>query len=263
MIFDLSAITTPDAIDLWAERIFAGPPAPEGVLHVMAVARRAQGDLAALALGDGAPRCDEDRFALALARARADALLTTGAIVRQEPGLHHGSRALTASLPASLAAAFAAWRQRGGRRRPATTVIMTRSRDLDLDHPLFADGGPVIVFTGADAPTRFGIDLARRGAMLISDSHPSLARCLARLAQAGLAAVTVEAGASVARGLYQPPYAVDELLLSTLEPEALEPGQTRGILLREDQLNARLRPVAPAYETRTEAGLWRLRRWRR
>ncbi len=251
----LAAVRTADDVTAEAIRIFGDLPAPQGVLQVMACHRR-DGALLALATGEGAPRCDEDAFALALARARADAIITTGAILREEPALSHAPEAST-----DHGEAMAAWRSANGRQRPATTVVMTRSRDIDLDHPVFHGNNPVLVFTNESAPPSFGIELAARGGMLITEAEPTLQRCIARLQQTGSAAITVEAGPSTAAKLFEPPVLIDELLLTTLDAAALDPAYVRGELIREDALATRLRSTGPAYEARDGDHTWRLQRW--
>ena len=57
-----------------------------GVLQVAAVADRAW---VAIAIGPAAPSSATDRFVLGFARARSDAIVTTGAILRAEPDLVH------------------------------------------------------------------------------------------------------------------------------------------------------------------------------
>lgn len=250
-----SLVRTADDVTSEAIRIFGDLPGNQGVLQVVACYRR-EGALFALATGGDAPRCDEDAFALALARARADAVITTGAILREEPGLSHAPEA---SEP--YGDAMAAWRSANGRQRPATTVIMTRSRDIDLDHPIFHGNNPVLVFTGEDAPPRFGIELAARGGMLVTEAEPTLQSCIARLRQTGSDAITVEAGPSTAAKLFEPPAVIDELLLTTLDAPTLDSAHSRGELIREDALAACLHPTGPAYETRDGDHVWRLQRW--
>lgn len=253
--FDPSAIRTAENVDDWAARIFGAAPSRRGTLQVMAVWRRPDGGLEALSDGGDAPRCPEDVFVLGLARARADAILTTGAVLRQEPELRHQS-----DDDGPLAGALAAWRARRGSRRPATTVILTRSRDLDLDHPIFT-GDQVIVFTGDDTPPSFGIELARRGAMLMTEADPTPRGCLARLAQAGFQAVTVESGPRVASTLYGEPVVIDELLLTTFLAPHLDAEFRRGTLIDESALAEQLAEAGNGYRTRTPDGPWLLRRF--
>ena len=57
-------------------------PRAAGVLHVAAVWAERPDRLTVLEITAQTPKSDDDAFALSLARARADAVLTTGAILR-------------------------------------------------------------------------------------------------------------------------------------------------------------------------------------
>lgn len=260
--FSLDGVKSASDVDRWYRRMFATAPRREGVVHVVATWRDGDGGLEVLSTDDDAPRCPEDAFALAVARARADAILTTGAVLRQEPRLRHepGLRHEPRAHRSPLATAIADWRAANGRRRPAASVIMSRSRDIDLDHPIF-DGDQIFVYTGDDAPPRFGIELAQRGAMLITDPEPTPRSCLARLERAGYDAITVEAGPRVASMLYEAPAAIDELLLTTFEAPDLDPDHHRGRLIDEGTLVSRLGSTGDVYRTTNEHGPWSLRRF--
>jgi len=75
-----------------------------GVVQVCSAWRDAQGVLRSVRVGPHAPRSETDGFALALARARADVIVTTGQILRDEPGLQH-------EIGSASGIDFAAWRR--------------------------------------------------------------------------------------------------------------------------------------------------------
>ena len=83
---------------------------------------------------EAAPRSAHDAFVLSAARARAGAILTTGANVRAEPLLRHepfgaGAQGLNK------------WRRQRitrGEDIPPHTVVLTRDTSLDLAHPLLS-----------------------------------------------------------------------------------------------------------------------------
>ena len=81
-----------------------------------------------------------DRFLLALLRACADAVLVGAGTLRATPG-HHWTPQHT--FPA-LADEFAALRESLGRKPDPRLVILTRSGDIDPEHPAFADGATVV-----------------------------------------------------------------------------------------------------------------------
>lgn len=103
--------------------------AARGILHVAAVTERARGRVV-LVPGDAAPSSAIDRFVLGAARARADAIVTTGAILRGEPDLSHA-----ASDDEAEDRAFRVWRrERLGKRAEPLLVVLTASGDLPIHH---------------------------------------------------------------------------------------------------------------------------------
>ena len=62
-------------------------PLDGGVIHPTAQWRAPDDRYVTLRLNADTPTSRHDRFALNLSRARADALITTGKILREEPGL--------------------------------------------------------------------------------------------------------------------------------------------------------------------------------
>src|SRR5262249_10097985 len=118
--------------------------AASGVLHVTAVARDSAGALQTIALAPGAPHSATDAFVLNLAPARADAIVTTGRILRSEPRLRH------AIGEDENVACLAGWRrERLGKTSAPLSVVLTGRREVDWRHPLFHQGTKVAVVTGA------------------------------------------------------------------------------------------------------------------
>lgn len=204
-----------------------------GVVHVTAIGEPSR---AALAIGPEAPRSATDRFVLGFARARADVIVTTGAILRAEPRLVHR----TAEDPGE-AAAWARWRAEV-LARPAAPVLLVLSASgaLDLAHPALCAAPRTIVWTTAAGRERLGpVDAAR--VEIVVPSRPTAAdrsprrgadgdaegaaqaalEAALRGLRAGAAAgapgtIVVEAGPRATAGLYASPEsagAVDELLL--------------------------------------------------
>ena len=110
-----SACRTPDDVDALARRLFGAVPIDDGVVHVTALWAPPEGERRTLLIGEHSPKSDHDFFSLNLARARADAILVTGKILREEPTLRYDLQG-AGELPAALAA----WRReraaRGHRR---------------------------------------------------------------------------------------------------------------------------------------------------
>ncbi len=198
--------------------------APPGVLHVTAVWQDAGGRLFTLRIGASTPRSATDAFVLGVARARCDAVVTTGRILRDEPEVLH-------RLPDDLAA----WRrQRLGRREPPLTVVLTARHDVDLAHPLLARRA--LVVTSRDAAPRLVARVREAGRgdgiEVVGRTAPSLRDLLSFLREErGLADVCVEAGPATTAALYTEPPCVDELMLSVYLGSALPRGVRGGAFL--------------------------------
>ncbi|MDX1649553.1 MAG: hypothetical protein R3263_06840, partial [Myxococcota bacterium] len=129
---DWSAVRQPADVDAVLRVVFGAPPghAP-GVLHVAAVApdpEDPQGDRVVMRIVDATPRSLLDRFLLLAARARAEAVVTTGRTLREEPRLRHEVR----EHPA--AEALQGWRREvaGLSGRPRV-LVLTASGDVGPD----------------------------------------------------------------------------------------------------------------------------------
>ncbi|MEM9292549.1 MAG: hypothetical protein AAGD01_12780 [Acidobacteriota bacterium] len=201
---------------LWGKDVHSAAPR---VLHVVA-ALPWQGELRALRIEERTPRSEFDALALSVARARADAIVTTGRILREEPRLRH-----EAVVAPRLAELLAGWRRRGGREAFPISLILTSGRGIDLDHPLFAAPGRPVLFTSHQGVDRLRQSGWRSGGLIqaVGVERPSLRQALDWLrSEAGAATVSVEAGPSTAAQLYTEPAAVEELMLSVYRGEVEE-----------------------------------------
>jgi len=95
---------------------------------------------------------EPDRFVMGLLRAAADVVIVGAGTVRAAPGHEWTAR----HVHPPSAAHFAEWRRRLGIPAPQpTTIVVTASGDLDLDHPgLSAPDVPVIVVTTSNGARR-------------------------------------------------------------------------------------------------------------
>lgn len=204
-----------------------------GVVHVAAIGARAR---AVLAIGAGAPASPTDRFVLGFARARADAIVTTGAILRAEPALVHRC----ADEPEQDARWQRFRAERLGRRRPPELVVLTAGAELPLEHPALCQAQRTVVLTSAAGRARLTEALGSRTAagghpawarstgkleVVALDAAPTtpvtefLARAIAWLQDArGHETIVLESGPRSTLGLYAAgrPW-IDELLLSVFE----------------------------------------------
>lgn len=229
-----------------------------GLLHVFSAVERA-GWLHPLRIRPGVPRSDTDAFCLRLARARADAIVTTGRCLREEPRVTHrfdGPRGGGAD----------AWRREVlGRKEPPHSAVLTSGAALDFRHPLFHAGAPCLVFTRMEAVPRLASAARRAGVELVGVPEPDLAALLALLRTRGLETVSVEAGPCTARALYERGPLPDEVLVSRFlgfeEPAGRPPPEPllAPPLLPRTRLEA-LYPIAAGTEVREPSGPWRFER---
>lgn len=217
--------------------------AMRGVLHVVAV-HEGGGGRRVIRIGEHAPKSDADFFALELSRARVDAILVTGAILRAEP-----------ELRVELSGELARWREDAlGLREPPWLVILTRG-DIPLAHPALSGGARPIVFTGERAARELR---ARSGVETVGVPAPSARAALSYLlGERRCRSVSVEAGPTAAVPLYADPSAIDELALSVFTGP-LDPRARGGAFLDEPDLER-------GYARRSvhRDGPWRFERWTR
>ena len=146
-----------------------------GVLQVVSCWRTPMGGARVIAINASAPASPTDRFVLHLARSRADAIVTTGSILRAEPKLTHG-----VAGPAKDRAELDAWRRESlGRSASPLSLVLTGGEGLDLDHSLFQAGNPCVIYTGEDAAERLRAAGSERGIEVVGHPTPSLRKCIA------------------------------------------------------------------------------------
>jgi riboflavin biosynthesis pyrimidine reductase len=227
-----------DAITERVRRLYGDDelPDPAGVVHVAAVGREPDGELVVLSINQDTPRSPRDRFALDLARARADVIVTTGAILRAEPGLRY-------ELASDRADDLHAWRMdQLGRPRPPLVVVLTGREDLDLDHPSLHGWAQPWIFTNVDVAKSLHGRLPRHVGLagVPSPDLETLIDWARRRFDART--ITIEAGPTTTRRLYgEGPGLVDELMLSVFEGTL--PTAARGDRFASPQALARHLPV--------------------
>ncbi len=209
-------LTDPASVDqasraLFGSRIDTRPP----ISHSFA-AWRASPDapLTTIKINEYGPKSDLDFLALHIARARADAIVITGKILRDEPALSFDLRA-----DPRWGDALVQWRKRRwGLPDPPWLLILTGSGDIDFEHPVFRSEVRPLIFTSDRTASR---KLADSPCPVVADEAPDIRRAIEHLqVMRECECVSIEAGPSTARALYERPMAVRELLLSVyLDPE--------------------------------------------
>jgi len=187
---------------------------PAGVIHVAAVGREPDGELVVLKINQSTPASPHDHFALDLARARADVIVTTGAILRAEPRLRY-------ELASDRADDLHTWRMdQLGRPTPPLVVVLTGREDIDLDHPTLHGWARPWIFTNVDCAKALHGRLPRHVGLagVPSPDVETLVDWARRRFDART--ITIEAGPSTTRPLYEDTGhegLVDELMLSVFE----------------------------------------------
>ena len=194
------------------------PALATGVVQPMATWTARDGTRYALKILDSTPRSENDFFLLNLARARSEAILTTGAILRAEPGVTHALGG-----PGAVPEALAAWRRNTlGLKESPLLVVLSSGRDLAPGHPAFRAPVRPVLFV----PESAAAGLAKRfgtSAEVASADTTGSREAVAWLRARGIGRITVEGGPTSTLPLYQKPGCVDELWRSTyLEHELLD-----------------------------------------
>ncbi len=231
-----------------------------GVIHATAVWRSPGGGLLTLHINSDTPPSRHDRFVLNLARARADAIVTTGKVLREEPSV-------TPLLIGSddEVAPLVDWRRVAlGKEGHPLALVLTSGRSLDLDHPFFRSPVPAMVFTGHDAASAMMPAALERSIEVVSHAAPSITAAVAFLQkEAGSGTVAIEAGPSTSRQLYRPSLVVDELLMSEFLGPALPQSVQGAPFLEPAAIEAAFPVRSVPYAVEEPSGPWRFRRWTR
>ena len=205
------ALSTPTDVEALAGAMFGNLALLDraGVVHVTALHASPDGALYNLLVGPDSPKSAYDGFALQLSRARADAILVTGRILRDEPELRY-------ALPEPLAA----WRAGRTEARPKL-LVLTTGEGLELTHPAL-DGtwADPVIFTGVEAAARLR---SHAHLTVVGHPQPSAAAAMAWARDEGARTLVVEAGPSTTLELYHAGL-IEQLALSVfrgpLRPEA-------------------------------------------
>ncbi len=245
--------------DAWVRGVYgadADLARPVGVLHVTAVWRSPEGPYVTLRILPETPGSPTDRRVLSLARARVDAIVTSGRILREEPRMTHASL-----VPSPEDAGLAAWRrERLGKAAPPRSVVLTSGRGLDLAHPLFRSAPGAIVFTGEETARALEPEGRDAGVEVVGHPEPGLRQAIDWLEGRGMTDVSIEVGPSTALHLYDEPLRIDELMLSVHEEEELAASVRGPLFLDAAVLAQRLRREGEPHASREPSGRWRFER---
>lgn len=218
----LASIETADQVDdaiadIYGSRFEARPR----LSHITALWEQRPSLLRTIRINDHAPKSGLDWFVLNASRARADAVITTGQILRDEPTLTY-----SLSGPNALESVLLRWRhERWGLATPPWLLILTSGKRVDYSHPAFHGWARPVIFTSDRGASRH---LADAPCAVVSDAAPNLERAIKHLrAQRDCASVSIETGPTTSRPLYDKPLALDEALVSVFKGDSL-PTQASG-----------------------------------
>lgn len=249
-------------------------PQQHGLLHVAAVEAATR---RVMIPGAFAPASPVDRFVLGVSRARADAIVTTGAILRSEPGLRHDP----GDTPPENAALLEWRRDELGRRETPQLIVLSGSGDLPLAHPAIAAARAGTILTTEAGARRLP---ARVGALDVQVGDPGeapivgavrVAREIGAQETSAAQTIAIEAGPTATAPLYLSvaPSAsnedavgsaacCDELLLSrfegSLDARALGPA-----FFDETAIERVFGHVVASERIEDALGIWRFDRYRR
>jgi riboflavin biosynthesis pyrimidine reductase len=241
-----------DALEREIEALYgARLGAARGVVHVASAWAAPGGALVSLRINAATPPSRSDRFILELARARAEAIVTTGRVLRTEPGLTH-------VLPPDLAS----WRRDVlGRSDAPISIILTGRPDLDLDHPLLRTSSRPLVHTTPEVSAQLTPRACDAGVEVEGCVSASIETAIASLRQGrGCDSVLLEAGPSTLRPLYREGGPIDELLLSIYTSRDVPEAALGEPWFRPATLAAMGLSCASSVEREEESGRWRFER---
>lgn len=255
----IEAIQNAQDVAQMAEQIYGSSWFASGLLHPTAVWHPPSGSLVTLEINAHTPKSLVDFFVLNFTRARSDAIVTTGKILRQEPDL-----SLELQGPESVSQALSAWRSEFlGKTRAPLGLVLTSGKGLDLDHPFFASDDRLI-FTSQESSQRLSQAAKHYSVEVVGVEEPSVLRAIDFLREEmGAWTISNEAGPSTSLALYeQDADRVDELLLSTLIADNLPESVQGGRFLHRSEIESRFR-LCSSFKERTQDGEWIFERWRR
>lgn len=208
--------TSEDVTILGSEILGVDPASTAGCVQTMATWLDPNGARVALRICAATPRSETDFFLLNLARARADAILTTGNILREEPDVTHALQG-----PGAVPEALADWRRNVlGLRDPPWLLVLSSGRSLPPTHPAFRASVRPVLFV----PEEAAAELSERfeGIARVEGVARTGAReAVAWLRANGATRLTIEAGPTASSSLYDAPSLVDEVWRSTYQEHEL------------------------------------------
>ena len=222
-----------------------------GVLHSTSVARDAAGAHRVIRIDGKNPKSVGDALTLCLTRARAGAVVVSGAVLRAEPEL-----VFDLSLAGEDAPSLREIRRARHGETPLALFVLT-GRGIPWTHPAIAAAAAVTIVTSREAtfdPAPAHVSIARLDA-------PSVRGAVA-LARASHETVAIEAGPRASAALYETPIAVDELLLCRYEGPTLDDARLVDAMPVADDPATSFGALRSETRREEPSGPWRYTRYR-
>lgn len=255
--FDRSAIVDGDDVRDFTVRAFGRDIAKDvGSIHTAAVWEGPHGPRV-IAIGDHAPKSDTDFFLLHLARARADVIVTTGKILRNEPRLTHDL-----GISAGFAGALADYRRRIVGRPARGRVVVLSSGAVDFTHRALHGWAEPWVFVPSDAPRELDERAAMHGVRLVRFARLDLDRALAALVEDGATTFCIEAGIATTAARYTTGRGFGELVLSRYVEPSIDARAIGSAFPTRDVIERIYGPPGASFDVSEESGRWTVERYR-
>lgn len=253
MRFDPDALVTATDVERAALALYGDPLRERPALsHVVAVWSPGDGTNRVMKIDDGTPSSDTDSFVVHLARARADAIFTTGANLRAEPELQFDLRGPGSS-------ALMRWRIDIHHLMPPSALVLTSGRDFDPMHPALKGPAHVALCVPAEVADdiRQSLKSFKWTKVHGMESTDAVKAIEWLRATRDAKSISIEAGPSTALPLYE--HGVDQLLLSRYTGD-LDEGLVAGDFFDDAWLDEHM---VRASTTTVDADGWIFERWER
>ncbi len=241
--------------DALCETWFRSVPDSAGVVRPAAVTTDAEGRWRILRIGPSTPKSPTDSRVLALARARADLVITTGKILRDEPNV-------TLDPPEALRARVESFRSSElGRTEAPVPMILTSGRDFDPAHRMIAARGAAIVATDASGKERLDASGLPGSIRVVALPEPGIRGAIAWARdELGVEAISIDAGPTAANPLHDEPLLVDEIYLSVFKGRVAE--EVLGFpFVSRTHLEASFMPASERVSVDEASGRWTFQRF--
>ncbi len=251
-------LRTADDVETLIARVYDAPLRATGLIEAVETWQGDRGQYLKLRSDRETPRCHHGRLASNLARARADAILTSQTVLRRHPTLDHRLQG-----PGRSGVALTEWRSaRLGKPEPPVTLVLASGDNLDLDHPVLHHWTRPVVFTTRQAQWQLESRAVDLGVEVVGVDEPTVHNAVDFLRRAfGAATIALELEDS--RALYRDPVIVNEVLLTTCQTPQVNPVAVDPPFLTAEELVRRFPRHGKPYRIQAGDDPWRLQRFRR